>query len=364
MHHRCLFIACSCACLSLASIAQQPSAAPSARPDGEFLKFPVDGTPWQHPDTDLKFPQTLAGYELKQGFDAKDPEGGIALTYFHLDAKIKADILMTPCPKEVAITVDIMPAAEEQLRGMARALRQMAIGQGYREVEENRGKLERGKIDLWKLGIIPIVQIKMEFVAADATKADSLPALSQWLSVILYQDTWLQTSIVMPVTQGDDGEKLRASFMSSLVQVVREPSVLVVLADLCNEYLADPLSDAGRASADSLWKFSQESPVLEITLPGESLTPALNELATHAPGSEQDVLRAYLVGAGIKTIQGESIDARLAEGARLMTVVYGLLKKKDPKVKSPFLEDLTQLVADNKAVEWLRRRMNAPQTGQ
>lgn len=339
--------------------AQQSSNPP--KPDGEYLKFSEDGSPWKHPETDLRFPQTLGEFVLSQGFQAKDKEGGTALTYVHKGSDIKADLLLTPCPKETAISVDIMPHVEEQLRQMARELRQLATAQGYTEVEEGRGKIERGKVDLWQLGIIPVAQAKMEFTAADPSQAESHPPLSQWLSVTLYQDSWIQTSLLMPVSKGSDGEKLREQFMKMLFQVIREPSVFGELMQLCDKYTKDPLSDEARASADALWRFSQESPVLEITLPGEALTPALNQLATVAPGSEQDALRAYLVGAGKKTLLEESIDSRLAEGARLMTVVYDLLKQKDGKVKSPMLEELKQAVADNKAADWMRRRMNAPQ---
>lgn len=348
-------------CLAASFVSAQQNNPPS-RPDGEFLKFSEDGSPWKHPDTDLRFPQALGEFKLVQGFQAKDKEGGIALTYAHKAADMKADMLLTPCPKETAISVDIMPHVEEQLRQMARELRQLAASQGYTEVEDKRGKIERGKIDLWELGIVPIAQAKMEFTATDPAKAESHPALSQWLSVILYQDSWIQTSLLMPVSKGEEGEKLREQFMKMLVQVVRDPSLYGELIKICEGYNKDPLSDESRLRADSLWKFSQESPVLEITLPGEALTRALNELATYAPGAEQDALRAYLVGSGHKTLLEESIDSRLAEGARLMTVVYDLLKKKDSKVKSPMLDELTQAVADNKAADWMRRRMNAPQT--
>lgn len=348
-------------CLSLASISQAQQPTSPQPPPGEHLKFSTDGSPWKHPDTDLRFPQKMGEFELTQGFKAKDKEGGIALTYVNKASDIKADLLLTPCPKEKAISPDIMPHVEEQLRQMARELRQLASTQGYKEVEENRGKIERGQIDLWELGIIPIAQAKMEFSSSDPSKAESHPPLSQWLIVTLYQDSWIQTSILMPVSKGAEGEKLRGDFLMKLVQVIREPSLFAELGAICEKYLKDPLSDESRAGADSLWRFSQESPVLEITLPGEALTPALNQLATVAPGSEQDVLRAYLIGAGAKTLLEESIDARLAEGARLMTVVYDMLKKKDSKVNSSVLEELKKAVAENKAADWLRRRMNAPQ---
>lgn len=346
---------------TLAGVHAQQTPSPIDPTAGEFLKFPEDGTNWKHPETDLKFPQQLGDFELKQGFKSRQAEGGTALTYVHTKSDIKADILLAPCPKETAVAVDIMPAVEEHLRQMGRELRQIATSQGYTEDEEKRGKLERGKIDLWKIGIVPVAQMKMELKASDPAQSSTHPTLTQWLSVILYQDSWVQTSVVMPASLGAEGEKLREEFIRMVVQVVREPSLFGELLLLCDDYVRDPLSDKGREGADHLWQFSKESPVLEITLPGEALTPALDELAANAPGTEMDLLRAYIVGSGAKTLMDESIDSRLAEGARLMTVVYELLKKKDPKVTSPFMENLTKIVADKKAAEWLRARMNAPQ---
>ena len=356
-----LFWSLACLCF-LPGLRAQQADAPLDPSAGEYLKFPEDGTPWKHPHTDLKFPQLLGDFELRQGFKAKQAEGGTALTYVHQKSDIKADILLAPCPKEVAVVVDIMPAVEEHLRQMARELRQIATTQGYVEDEDKRGSVERGKIDLWKIGIVPVAQMKMELKAKNAADSASHPTLTQWLSVILYQDSWVQTSVVMPVSLGAEGEKLREEFIRMMVQLIREPSLFGELLLLCDDYVRDPLSDKGREGADHLWRFSKESPVLEITLPGEALTPALDELATFAPGAEMDLLRAYIVGSGAKTLMDQSIDARLEEGARLMTVVYDLIKKKDPKAKSPFMDELVKVVAEKKAADWLRKRMNAPQS--
>ena len=327
---------------------------------GEWLKLPEDRSPWKHPHSDLRFPQELAGFTLKHGFEDKRPEAGIALTYVHPKQDVKADIILYPCPKQIATMVDIMPAVTEVLRHTARDLRETAEGQGYKEDESKRGNLETGKIDLWESGIIPAAQMKMELVAKEAGTEAEHPTINQWLNLILYQDFWIQTSVVMPSKLGAEGEKLRVEFITRLIQIIREPSLLAQLVLICDDYMRGPLTDAGREGADHLLAFSKESPIFEIATPGEAITPALNELASYAPGAEKDVLRGFIIGSGAKNLLGENLDAQLEEGARVMVLVYRMLKKENVKVLSPTLEDIGRASDDKKAADWLRKRMNAP----
>ena len=201
---------------AIAVMAQQAAPAQDQRPKidpklGEWITFPDDGSPWKHPHTDLKFPRKLGEYELKHGFVDKQPDGGIALTYFGKN-DLKADILLSPCPKAIAIQTTIMPSVEAHLRGMSQALRSLAESQGYAEDEAKRGKMESGQIELWEIGAVPSAQMKMEFTPKNPGP-EAPPAINQWLNVTLYQDYWMQTSLLMPSAQGMEGEKQRVEFM-------------------------------------------------------------------------------------------------------------------------------------------------------
>ena len=103
--------------------------------------------------------------------------------------------------------------------------------------------------------------------------------------------------------------------------------------------------------------------MFKIVFPGEALTPALNELSSIVPGTEKDVLRGYLIGSASKNLADMDLDAQMEEGARVMCLVYDLLKKKDSTLKSVTLDEISKASAEKKAAEWLRRRMNAPTAG-
>ena len=339
---------------------QEPDLSDVQFTTGEAIKMPEDGSPWAHPDTDLRFPAKLGSFEYKFGFKDKRPEVGMLLTYVDLKLNLKADLILAPCPKKVSTSPDILPPVTEYLRSTARDLRAAASSAGYKEVEEKREEIKQGKIEIWKLGAIPTVQMSMEYTAADPANPGSLPPIIQLLNVILYQDTWIQTSMILPANVSDDGRKARDGFITQLVQTIREPAIRKEMLKLCHEYAAEPLKKESQENADSLLSFSRESPVFEIPLPGEALTPALNELATVAEGTEKDVLRGYLVGSGAKALMGDPLEAQLEEGARIACVVYGLIKAKNAAATSPTMEELSKVVADKKAAEWLRQRMNAP----
>ena len=341
---------------------QEPDLSDVQFTSGEPIKMPQDGTPWPHPDTDLRFPAKLASFEYKFGFKDKRPEVGVLLTYVDLKLNLKADLILAPCPKNIATSADILPPVTEYMRSTARDLRAAAASAGYKEVEEKRQDIKQGKIEIWKLGAIPTVQMSMEYVAADPESPNAPPPIIQLLNVILYQDTWVQTSMIVPASIGEDGRKAQDEFITQLVQTVREPAIRKEMLKLCHDYAAEPLKKESQDNADSLLTYSRESPVFEIPLPGEALTPVLNELATVAEGTEKDVLRGYLVGSGAKALMGDPLEAQLEEGARIASVVYGLVKAKNAAAVSPTMEELNKAVAEKKGAEWLRKRMNAPVT--
>jgi hypothetical protein len=355
-------------CAALALLPQLISAqAPQAQlpqipaDQGEWITFPTDGTVWGHRESGLHFPAELANFKLTTGFQAKKAEDGTALTYMHPKQGVKADILLTPCPKELSRTLNIMPVVEETLRQMGREFRQIAPNQGYMEDEEARGSIEKGSLELWKVGSIPVVQGKMEMKAKDPATAETThPNVNQWLFVTLYQDVFVQASVIMPSKLAVEGERLRQEFVTALIALIREPALADDFIQQCADYGNDPFTEVNRTAADKLLAFSRESPVFEITFPGEALTPVLDEINNLAPGGQNDVLRGYIIGAGIKSLTHQTIDVRFEEGIRMMVIVYAALQAKDKTFKAPLMEELTKLSAEKKGADWLRKRMNAP----
>ena len=147
---------------------------------------------------------------------------------------------------------------------------------------------------------------------------------------------------------------------TALIALIREPALADDFVQMCADYGNNPFTEANRTAADKLLAFSRESPVFEITFPGEALTPVLDEINNLAPGGQNDVLRGYIIGAGLKSLTHQAIDVRFEEGVRMMVVVYAALQAKDKTFKAPIMEELTKLSAEKKSATWLRKRMNAP----
>ena len=61
-----------------------------------------------------------------------------------------------------------------------------------------------------------------------------------------------------------------------LIQCVKHPAVVPKLLELCATYIDHPIDDTGRDAADALLSFSS-TPMFNIPLPGEVITPALEQ---------------------------------------------------------------------------------------
>jgi hypothetical protein len=328
----------------------------------EEIKLPADGSAWKHPDTDLRIPQKLGSLELKKALRGSTPELGMMLTFVDAETNVKADMLLAPCPKEILNAKELMPAVVASFKQSVIEIQGSAASMGYQIVPGKGEPLKEGIMKLWKMGEIPAVEQVVEYApSADGKKAGLTP-INQLINVVIYQDTWIQTNVIVTTPVTVDASKAREEFLTQMAQVIRQPAINVEMLKLCHDYAADPLKKESQDNADSLLAYSQTSPVFEITMPGEAITRGLAELEASAPGTEKDVLRGYLVGSAAKVLMGDPTEAQLEEGARIMCVVYKLLKEKNPAAKSPLLDELAAAVAEKKGAQWISRRMNSPLT--
>ena len=122
------------------------------------------------------------------------------------------------------------------------------------------------------------------------------------------------------------------------------------------------MESEGQKSADALLQLAEASLTMKPHFPGEGITPCLREAELTAPGCEKDLLRAFTIGSLVVKLQDGSFDDQIAEGARMMAEVYGMLKGKHPALKSEACEAVAAAVKEGKAALHLRERMLAPLT--
>ncbi len=337
-----------------ASAADEP--APKSDKPGDWVVLPSDGTPWKHEPTGLRFPQEMGGFHLRLGFRDKNADAGIALSYVHETKNIKGDVVIFPCKEDLNKKKDVMAFLRAEHEKLVKDLAAASREQGYAELAH--AGVEERAINLWQ-GNLPLTVQTFEF--GPAADQDELvkPRVNQWFALTIYQDYFVEFSIVRPAVSGKDGEKMRDELVRMFLQCIREPSVTPEMLKLCRTYLDGPLGKEGRNAADALLEYSQASPVFKIPAAGEVFTPILDAVHAVDPDSSLDLLRAFIVGSGVVALQGGTVDQSLEEGARIMCQVYAGMKAKNEKLKSDFMEQLQAESAKERAAVFLHEKMAA-----
>ncbi len=350
------------ACVTLFCAAEDKPAQPDKAADkpGEWLHLPSDGTPWKHPGTDLRFPQHLGKYTLRIGFQDKQAAAGVALSYVHDEQNMKGDIVLFPCGKDLTKINDILAFVHGEHDKLVNEIQVASRSQGY--VAGKQGEVEEKTVHTWQ-GDLPMTVQTLELGPAPPLSEADHPRISQWLGLLIYQDHFMEISIVRPAATGAEGEKQRNDLVAQLLQCVREPSVVPEMLKLCRTYVDKPLTKEGREAADSLLSFSRASAVFRVIFPGEVLTPALDQISAVSKDTGYDLLRSFIVGSAVVALQNGTADQSLEEGGRLMAQMYNLAKKDDAKISSTLLDELSQAADKQQGAQYLRKKMQKASGG-
>lgn len=324
---------------------------------GAWLKLPADGTPWEHGGTGLRFPQILGKFSLASVFRDSRPETGVAVTYVRQGSDLKASVVIFPCPHPVELGKEIENIVRKEHERLVSDLQAAAQGGGY--IEKQRSPLSNQALALWQNGKVPMTVQTIEMVPVDGKQTPAPPGINHWLSVLIFKDHFVQLSVIIPTPEMQKDRKQVDDLITHLLQCIRDPALKTEMLLTCQQYLHDPLSKQGREAADTLVAYSKESPVFEIILPGEALTPVLNEVRAFAPEASLDLLRAFVTGSSVVALQGGSVDESLEEGARLFKDVAAHYRKGDSRFALPFIDDLTKAYDAKRVASFLKERMQA-----
>lgn len=328
---------------------------------GAWLRLPADGTPWEHPGTGLRLPQMLGPFSLTSVFRDSRAEAGVVATYVRQGSDLKASVVIFPCPYPVELGKNIDAVARKEHERLVSDLKVAAQAGGY--VEKQRSPLSQQALTLWQNGSVPMTVQTIEMVPLEPQKKPAqppLPDINHWLSVLIYKDHFVQLSVIIPTLEMQKDRKQVDDLITQLLQCIRDPALKTEMLLMCQQYLHDPLSKEGRESADALLAYSKESPVFEVILPGEALTPVLNQVSSYSSDASLDLVRAFIVGSSVVSLQGGSVDESLDEGSRLFIDVATHYRKTDSRFALPFFDELAKAREAKRAPSFLKERMQAP----
>jgi hypothetical protein len=327
---------------------------------GQFIELSKDGLPWAHPHTSLRMPQTLGGFKLEKVFKADRVEAGYAVTYTEERRGLRMDWLIYPPEAQITDPSRMLSTMKLRMDQTVSGLMSLAKGGGY--YEASRSPVEEVKLAVWKRDGIPMLTQSFVMKAAQGPVREPKPDLLNTLNLLLFEDYYVQSSLMMPATLGEEAKQVRDEVDKLFAGLVREPFLTQEYLGLAVKYVEKPMDLEGQKSADALLQLAEASLTMKPHFPGEGITPCLREAEKTAPGCEKDLLRAFGIGSLVVKLQDGSFDDQMTEGARMMSQVFEMLKGKHPALKSEACEGVAAAVKEGKAALYLRERMLAPVT--
>jgi hypothetical protein len=328
--------------------------------DGSFLELSKDGLPWAHPLSSLKFPQQLGDFILKKCFKSKNAAGGYALSYVEERRGLRLDWQLYPPKARIKHLSEVLGTVKKQLTEVVDDLIQVGERKGYQVA--NRGPVDQGEIPVWKVGELPLFSQSFVLKSKPGPLANPPPSVFNTINLSMFEDIYVQSSLVMPFSLGNEAVKIRDEVDKLFSQVLREPALKEEYLKLCRNYVEKPFEEEGRKAADALLVLCDSSVAVKPVYPGEALTPCLREAEQTAPGVHQDMLRAFSVGSVVVQLQGGGFEDQMQEAARMMVDVYTAQQKEKPALKSEATERLRAAVKQANAAVYLREQMLAPLT--
>jgi hypothetical protein len=293
-------------------------------------------------------------------FQADDKRTGFTVTYEEERRGLRLDWLIFPPTEPVRDYASLFPALYKQMEGTTQWLTNTAKSQGY--FESSHSPVEEAKVPLWRRDPVPLLTQSFVMKSAQGPVVEPKPDLFHTLNLLMLEDYFIQTSLVMPANLGKEAGDIREEAHNLVAAVIREPALTEELLKLAGDYAAKPLEDEGRKAADSMIAISADSQTIKPSFPGEGITDCLKEAETTAPGSQKDLLRAFTIGSMLVQLQGGDFDDQITEGARMMCEVFTAVQKATPALKSPRCDQLAAEVKAGNAASYLRAKMLAPVT--
>jgi hypothetical protein len=352
---RCFLLFGLC-CVSFVLLAADPVPSASEAPATELL-LPSDDRPFVHFETGLRFPHTLGEFRLHSAFKDKRAELGLALTYLYPVGDMKATVLIYPNKLDMTNEKTVMGLVREEHTRLITDILSTAPSIGLHE--KQRSPMEETLIPIWELGNLPMTMqtLDLEPVSNNKVLAKPMKAVNEWTGLTVYRDHWVHLTVLCPSDRMEANRKFMDQMITGVLACVREPSIVKEILLTCKHYVEQPLSVEGRKSADALLAYSKESPVFEVALPGEALTPMLNMITERSKEDALDLLRAFIVGSSVVSLQDGTVDQSLQEGARVLISVRDGLAKAGHDMRSEFLDDLAKAVKESRASALLKETM-------
>jgi len=335
----------------LAAAAPAPGQGGAGEPAGQWKAPANDGRSWKHGGTGLAFPQLLGTSRLAGEFEYKD--GGTFIRYENLDERSRADIFLfkTGAP---------LPALEDRHRRILSEMDNVVsdmeamVRQGrYKNLDA--GALQGGELELWQQQSLPIATRQFTATRLGISKEGSAEAVIKiWVGITIVADHILTIRHMRPADTGEAGEQSMKTFAGLVFQIIKDPSLRGHIRELLAAYLKNPLSDDGEQAAAAVLAYLEQAPWFPINIPEDPVSGWMEKFEKSAPGTQDHLLRAFMLGAAKAAFEDADALACLNAGARQFAVIYRELARQHPQITLPEVDSFAAAAEKDLGAAWLK----------
>lgn len=323
----------------------------AAEPKGEWTPPNQDNKPWKHRETGLSFPAYLGDYRFAGHFEYED--GGVLLRYENLAEQGRADIFMFKAGGSFPTLEDKQRRILAEMDTVKTDMESMVKQGRYKNLTVS--DFQGGELQLWQKQALPIATGVITATRIGISDQGSEQAVvRQWIGVTLLDSYLITIRHMRPASTGDAGEQAMKRLVGLIFQVLKDPSIRSHIEELVAGYLADPFSEDGEQAAGAVLAYLNQTPYFPINIPEDPVAGWLEHCKQIAPGTEQQLLRAFMLGSAKAAFADGDAETCLKEGSRQFAKVYRHLVTQHPQITRPEMEQFVIAAEKGDGAVWLK----------
>lgn len=323
----------------------------AAEPDGRWTPPSADGLPWKHQPTQMAFPPFLGEYRFTGHFNYQ--ENGTLLRYESLSEQARMDIFLFKADTSLLSLEDRHRRILTEMDILTRDMESMVKAGKYKNL--NIGEVVGGELELWQKQSLPIATTTLTATRIGISDEGTAEAIvRQWVGITILDDYLITIRQMRPATTGDAGEASMKRVVGLVFQLIKDPALRSHIIGLVDDYMADPFSEHGEQAAAAVLAYLQQTPYFPINIPEDPVSSWMQHCKNASPGTEEHLLRAFMLGGAKAAFAGGDAETCLKEGSRQFAKIYRELVQKHPQISHPQINQFATAAEKGEGQVWMK----------
>jgi hypothetical protein len=293
----------------------------------------------------------LGTHRLAGEFRFNDGVGRF-IRYESLEERSRSDLFFFPASdKEISIE-ERQRLILQELDRVLKDVQTMVQAGRYKNLKVN--PVGTGGVELWQMDSLPIAAQLCEMTRVAQTPSGTEEALvKQWTGILYLKGYLITIRQMRSATPQDDGAAGMQAFTAQVLKVIKDPPLRQGVSSLIELYLQDPLSEDSVQATAAVLAYLKGASDLPISIPEYPVQDWLEVCKKQAPGTEEHLLRAFMLGSAKRAFAGGNARECLNAGAVQFAKIYRELLAKHPSLSVPGIDAFLAAAMEGKGADWL-----------